>query len=283
MYKMYKITKNNETEKLEIKEINFNLHPSIIGEGCDKFMGVYAREFAKSEWLGLRSRYLNELGSADDVEKMNLLESEFSFSTSDTHTDVSNAPVELQKLIYLTLFADNAIVVKFGIEIDPETGLTKKNKDGREKWGIDRRVTLGLNTFYGQCKTIVAQVENGALTLEQAVDKIKPLYNEASNLINHEAEKGVCKKWVESTKEKNTRAFVTGLLSTYKKTRSNMIDRKSPLFNLGSFERYVAMWLVTGGQMKRVKQSGDDAIALDSLVTNSAKKSGAMKKEEGGK
>ena len=111
-------------------------------------------------------------------------------------------------------------------------------------------------------------VETGNTTVEEAVQTIKPLYNEATNIINHEAVDGICKKWQESTKEKLTRSFVTGLLSRYKLTRSNRVKSDSPLKSQASFEKYFAMWLVTNGTMVKDKKQDKKTVETFASICN---------------
>ena len=262
--KMYEIKKNNETKAFELKTIDFNFHSSLCQDGKVVFNKVFSREFARAEYFKLRAKYDNGNAAHDDVEKMNLLESkfEFNFNTIAT-TDVSGTPKELIGLMYLTLFANNSIIKSYDCT---------KDNDGNNVYKLKyERISLGMDTFYNKCKSTIASIKSGAITLENAVDTLKPLYNECTTLINHDASEKICKKWVESTKEKNTRLFIAGLLPTYKLNRSNRIDEKSPLKSQSDFEKYVAMWLVSGGTMVSKKVSGKDTVTMSSMIANAVK------------
>lgn len=261
---MYEIKKNHESKKLELVTIDYNFHSSLCQEGKIIFNEIFSREYARAEYFKLRCKYDNDKAASDDIVKMGLLESEFDFTAaSSATTDVSGTPKELIGLMYLTLFAHNAIIKSYDSEKDDDGSTTYKLKY--------ERISLGMDTFYSKCKSTIAQVKSGAITVEKAIETLKPLYNDCTTLINHEASEKICKKWVESTKEKNTRLFIAGLLPTYKLNRSNRIDEKSPLKSQADFEKYVAMWLVSGGTMVTKKASGKDSVTMASLIANAAK------------
>ena len=262
--KMYEIKKNHETKNFELKTIDFNFHQSLCQDGKIVFNEIFSREFARAEYFKLRTKYDNGNATSDDVEKMNLLANEFEFDNATAATtDVSGTPKELVGLMYLTLFANNSIIKSYDCT---------KDDDGNNVYKLKyERISLGMDTFYNKCKSTIAQIKSGAITLENAVDTLKPLYNECTTLINHDASEKICKKWVESTKEKNTRLFIAGLLPTYKLNRSNRIDEKSPLKSQADFEKYVAMWLVSGGTMVTKKASGKDTVTMSSMIANATK------------
>lgn len=262
--KMYEFKKNNETKNIELKTIDFNFHKSLCQDGKIKFEEIFSREFARCEYFKLRQKYDNGNATQIDIKKMNLLELEFEFDNNTlATTNISGTPNELVGLMYLTLFANGSIIKSYDC--------TKDNDDNDVYKLKYERISLGMDTFYNKCKTTIAQIKSGAITLENAVDILKPLYNDCTTLINHEASEKICKKWVESTKEKNTRLFISGLLPTYKLTRSNRIDEKSPLKSQSDFEKYVAMWLVSGGTMVIKKASGSNAVTMASMIANATK------------
>lgn len=262
---MYEIKKNKDNnKKLELKTIDLNFHQSLCQDGKIIFNEIFSREFARAEYFKLRTKYDNGNCTSDDVDKMNLLSTEFEFECgTPATTDISGTPKELVGLMYLTLFAHNSIIKSYDCIKDEDGGNIYKLKF--------ERISLGMDTFYNKCKSTIAQVKSGAITLEKAVDILKPLYNDCTTLINHEASEKICKKWIESTKEKNTRLFIAGLLPTYKLNRSNRIDEKSPLKSQADFEKYVAMWLVSGGTMVIKKASGKDTVTMSSLIANATK------------
>lgn len=261
---MYEIKKNNESKKFELKTIDFNFHQSLCQDGKTIFNEIFSREYARFEYFKLRSKYDNGNATPDDIEKMNLISSEFEFdNNTPATTDISGTPKELIGLMYLTLFANNAIIKSYDCI---------KDDDGKNTYKLKtERISLSMDTFYNKCKSTIAQVKSGAITLEKAVDILKPLYNDCTTLINHEALEKICKKWTESTKEKNTRLFIAGLLPTYKLNRSNRIDEKSPLKSQIDFERYVVMWLISGGTMVTKKASGKDTVTMSSIIANATK------------
>ena len=110
-------------------------------------------------------------------------------------------------MLVLQLFAHNKLLSSYG-----------EDKETKEYKVKTVHLSLNLKDFYLTAKNVILDVENGLKTIEEGVSELKPLYNSACSIINHNAINGVCKKWVESTKEKNTRAFLIGLLSKYKIT-----------------------------------------------------------------
>lgn len=266
--KMYEIKKNHETKKFELKTVDFNFHQSLCQDGKIQFEKIYTREYARYEYFSLRCKYDNFNATPDDIEKMNLLENEFNFTLDDRFRDLSDLDPQLVSLMFLTLYAHDALFDDYCVKKDKD-GNDVKNDNGLVYIVKKTRISLGLHDFYNKCKTTIAQLKNGAITLQEAVDIIKPLYNNCTSLINHDAAEKICKKWVESTKEKNTTAFILGLTPQYKITRSNRIDEKSPLASEDQFSKYVAMWLVTGGTMTDKKKSDkSDRVTMDSLIKN---------------
>lgn len=254
----YEIKKNSETKELEmVNVLDFNYHSSLLQGGKVEYSKIVSRERAKNEYFSLIAKQANNNITTDDLGKIELYEKEFNFnSKTDACSDISDASKEIRGLIALDLFAHNAL---------NEGLVTNKKGDTILK---KARFSLGLDMFYAKTKTTVAQIKSGAITIEQAVEIIKPLYNDCTIIINHDGKKDFCKKWVESTREKNTRAFVTGLLPRYKITKKNMISENSPLKNQTSFEQYVAMWLITQGSFKEKVSKGNNTRSLESLVNN---------------
>ena len=243
---MYVFKTNNETKELEMVKEQMNLHPSIIDKVL--FDKVFTREYARFEYFSLLAKIMNATNTAEEEKKFGLLCDEFKFNEQDDTTNVSDIPNEIRPLMILTLFAHGKLLKSYG-----------KNNDGEYKITAER-LTLDLKDFYTACHSTIIDVENGTISLEDAVKIIKPLYNKATSIVNHEAVDGVCKKWTESTKEKVTRAFVTGLLSRYKLTRSNRVKADSPLKSEASFEKYFAMWLVTDGTMINKKKQDKKSV-----------------------
>ena len=270
--KMYEIKKNKETKNFELKTVDFNFHSSLCQDGKIQFEKIYTREYARFEYFSLRCKYDNCNATPDDIEKMNLLENEFHFTLDDRFRDLSDLDPQLVGLMFLTLYAHDALFDDYCVKKDKD-GNEVTNDNGLVYTVKKSRISLGLHDFYNKCKTTIAQFKNGAITLQEAVDIIKPLYNDCTTLINHGAVEKVCKKWVESTKEKNTTAFILGLAPQYKITRSNRIDEKSPLASEDQFSKYVAMWLVTGGTMTDKRKSDkSDRVTMDSLIKNTIRK-----------
>ena len=251
---MYNFKTNYETKELEmIKEV-MNVHPSIIDKVL--FDKVFTREYARFEYFSLLAKIMNGTNTAEDEKKFDLLCDEFNFNEQDDATNIFDIQQEIKPLMILTLFAHGKLLKSYG-----------KNNDGEYKITAER-LTLGLKDFYIACHSTIIDVENGTLTLENAVQTIKPLYNKATNIVNHDAVDGVCKKWQESTKEKVTRSFVTGLLSRYKLTRSNRVKAESPLKSQASFEKYFAMWLVTNGTMVNKKKQNKKSVETFASICN---------------
>lgn len=249
---MYNFKINHDTKELEMVKEQMNLHPSIIDKVL--FDEVFTREYARFEYFSLLAKIMNCTNTKDDEKKWRLLSDEFTFEESDDTTNISDLPEELKPLMILTLFAHGKLLKSY-----------EKDDEGVYKIKAEK-LTLGLHDFYTTCHNTIIDVENGNMTLEDAVQTIKPLYNKATTIVNHDAIDGVCKKWTESTKEKVARAFVTGLLSRYKLTRSNRVKADSPLKSQASFEKYFSMWLVTNGTMvNKKKQDKKSVETFDSI------------------
>ena len=262
--RMYEVKKNKDTKEFEFKTINFNYHSSLLTDGKVIFEEIFTREFARIEFARLLVKYLNGKTIPEEIDKLHLFEEEFEFSedVENLYTQFEGCPAELIDLLLLTLYSHCGVLERI---VSPENDTDDYNL---------RFVNfnLGMEEFYKSCKKIIPQIESGATTLESAIDEIKPLYNDCTELINHDAVDKICKKWVESTKEKNTRAFIVGLLSKYKLTRSNRIDKNSPLKSQSDFERYVAMWLVTGGTMVDKKKDNKSTTAMMNSFADNIKR-----------
>lgn len=251
---MYNFKINHETKELEIVKEQMNCHPSIID--AKKFDEIFTREYARFEYFSLLAKIMNATNTAEDEKKYSLLCDNFTFEESESSTDLSDVPQEIKPLMILTLFAHGKLLASY-----------KQDNEGTYKIKAEK-LTLGLHDFYTTCRTTIIDVENGNMTLEDAVQAIKPLYNKATNIVNHDAVEDICKKWQESTKEKVTRAFVTGLLSRYKLTRSNRLKAESPLKSQASFEKYFAMWLVTNGTMVKDKKQDKKTVETFESICN---------------
>lgn len=251
---MYNFKINHDTKNLEMVKETMNVHPSIIDKQA--FDEVFTREFARFEYFSLLAKIMNGTNTVDDEKKYSLLCDNFTFDESESSTDLSNVPQELKPIMILTLFAHGKLLASYG-----------QDNEGVYKIKAEK-LTLGLHDFYTTCRATIIDVENGNTTLENAVQVIKPLYNEATNIINHDAVDGICKKWQESTKEKVTCSFVMGLLSRYKLTRSNRVKAESPLKSQASFEKYFAMWLVTNGIMVKDKKQDKKTVETFASICN---------------
>lgn len=251
---MYNFKINHETKDLEMIKETMNVHPSIIDKKA--FDEIFTREYARFEYFSLLAKIMNCTNTAEDEKKYSLLCDNFTFEESENSTDISDIPQELKPIMILTLFAHGKLLKSY-----------EQDNEGTYKIKTEK-LTLGLYDFYTTCRTTIIDVENGIIDLENAVQSIKPLYNDATNIINHEAIENVCKKWQESTKEKVARSFVTGLLSRYKLTRSNRLKSESPLKSQASFEKYFAMWLVTNGTMLKDKNQGKKSIETFASICN---------------
>lgn len=251
---MYNFKINHDTKELEMVKEVMNVHPSIIDKKT--FDEVFTREYARFEYFSLLAKIMNATNTADDEKKYSLLCDNFNFDDSENSTDISDVSQELKPLMILTLFAHGKLLATY-----------EEDSEGTYKIKAEK-LTLGLHDFYTTCRSTIIDVENGIITLEDAVKTIKPLYNDATNIINHDAVEGICKKWKESTKEKVSRSFVTGLLSRYKLTRSNRVKAESPLKSQASFEKYFAMWLVTSGTMVKDKKQDKKTVETFESICN---------------
>lgn len=261
---MYNIKANKETKELQIIKEEMNVHSSIIDKKT--FDDVFTREFARFEYFALLAKSENGKTSDDDETKLTLLADTFKFDHKTvTNTVYDGLHEELKPLMVLTLYAHGKLLKSYEEKTEEEDASIKSVV-----------ISLGLSDFYKQAKTLVQSIENGSITLDSAVNELKPFYNSACSIINHNAVENVCKKWEESTKEKNTRAFIVGLLSKYKLTRYNKIKAESPLKSQATFEKYFAMWLVSEGVMNDNKKNNVPSIeTFDSFcgrLTAQAKK-----------
>ena len=270
MLNLIKITKkvNKDTRKTEYsyKEVNdINVHSSVLD--VTSFKEVYAREISKARYARLIVKDFNEGCTNDEVSEMTILQEYYKFPVIANKKDLlilstsfDGLNKELINLMCATLMVHGAL-----FEVN-------KDKNGDYFY---KKIVLPIPTlkdFYTKSKDIIPQIETGATTLEEAVNVIKPLYNDCTNIINHDAVKDVCKKWVESTKEKNTRLFITGLFNSWKVTRSNRIKGDSPLKSFETFQNYVLMWLVTEGTMQtKQNKPAKDTYTWESFVNNKTK------------
>lgn len=251
---MYTFKINHETKELEMIKEQMNCHQSIIDKKI--FDTIFTREYARFEYFSLLAKINNCTSTPDDEKKYSILCDNFNFSESADNTDITDINPVLKPLMILTLFAHSKLLASY-----------EQDKEGVYKIKAEK-ITLGLSDFYRACRKSIIDVENGNISIEDTVQIVKPFYNDATTIINHDAVDGVCKKWQDSTKEKNTRAFVTGLLSRYKLTRSNRIKAESPLKSQASFEKYFAMWVVTSGTMVQDKKQNKNTVETFASVCN---------------
>lgn len=251
---MYNFKINHDTKELELVKEQMNVHPSIIDKKA--FDDVFTREYARFEYFSLLAKIMNATNTAEDEKKYSLLCDNFTFDELENNTDISDVPQAIKPLMILTLFAHGKLLASY-----------EQDNEGTYKIKAEK-LTLGLSDFYTACRTNIIDVENGSMSIEDAVQAIKPLYNAATEIINHDAVDGVCKKWQESTKEKVTRSFVTGLLSRYKLTRSNRVKAESPLKSQAAFEKYFAMWVVTNGAMVKDKKKDKKSVETFASMCN---------------
>lgn len=261
MMKMYTIKVNNELLKangndridaLELVKVDsFNCHQSVINK--TRFESAFALEYARKEISSLYVKDCNDGLSEEDYKKLKLLceyvdidynrPSIYDFVCNGTQFINADIDNELKSLFFLTLFAHNIIFSGIddtdGIKIKPFNFVLLDSEKGKD--------------FYKECAKLIPLIENGNETIENTIEVLKPLYNSATDFINHGASENECKTWIESDKTKDVRRFVTGLLSSYKLTRSNKIKGNSPLKSQVTFEKYLAMWLVTGGKFENKK------------------------------
>ena len=239
MTKMYKFTaKTNEKNEIIItkkyEEINF--HSSIID--TVKVSEVYVREMARHDIIKLLVKDSNEGLNDEEHSMLTELENDYFNNIPEeqisTTTTVKDAPEELKELLIAMLYTQGAIIK--GITID-EAGTKKLVKP---------ILSYGMGDFYIACKKALSELQQSA-TLEDQVKIIKPLYNSCISRLDHEACEGICKKWTESTKEKNTRLFLLGLTEKYKITKTNRLKTESPLKSIETFEKYVLSWIITEG------------------------------------
>lgn len=239
MTKMYKFTaKTNEKNEVIItkkyEEINF--HSSIID--TSKVSEVYVREMARCDIIKLLVKDFNNGLNDEEFSILRELENDYFNNIPgeqiSTITTVKDAPEELKELLIAMLYTQGAIIK--GTTID---------EDGNKKL-IKPILSYGMGEFYIACKKALNELQQSA-TLEDQVKIVKPLYNSCITRLDHEGNEGICKKWTESTKEKNTRLFLLGLTEKYKITKTNRLKTDSPLKSIETFEKYVLSWIITEG------------------------------------
>lgn len=249
---MYTYKTNTITKKLELVKTVMNCHPSVID--TKQFDTIFTREYARFEYFQLLAKIENGTSNNVDEEKYYLLESKYSFSKSDCYTILGDCDESIKPLLILTLYAHGKLLKSY--EYD------EKKQEYKIK---SANFLIGLDEFYVKCKNLVMSVENGDISIEKAIEEVKPLYNEATKIVNHDAKENVCKKWQASTKEKVCKAFFIGLLSRYKLTRTNKLKKDSPLKSIITFEKYFSMWLVTDGEMNDKREK--DKKSLETFVS----------------
>lgn len=261
---MYIFKTNKETKKLEMVVEPMNIHSSVIAR--KSFDDVFSREYARYEYFSLLAKSLNGNANKDDDTKLGLICERFKFDNdTEDYSVFSGIDPELTSLLILTLFAHSKLL----------ESCSEKDGEYRVK---PIKMSLKLKEFFEKAKELVYAIETGTKTIEAAVKELKPFYNAACDIVNHEAVEKVCKKWTESTKEKNTRAFLIGLLSKYRLTRTNKLKIDSPLKSQESFERYFAMWLVTEGEIANNKK--DKVKSVETFDSFCGRNKKALLKEQ---
>ena len=259
---IFDIKANKDTKELElIKIIDFNYHCSLLSNGREQFNKLFGREKARFMYATLYVKYMNDSADDTDIEKLNLFENKFGFENADAYNGTSLAGVdkELESLLWCTLYAHGYIFDGIDYDINAET-----------QYSINRTpVTFEMSKFYSVAKQAIEQIEIGDMTIEDGVKIVKPLYNDCTTILNHKAVDSLCKAWTESTKEKNTRLFLTGLFSSYKATKSNRLKKDSPLKSAITFEKYVLTWLVTGGVIATNKSKNGPVKVSDIIKRHS--------------
>lgn len=259
---IFDVKSNKETKALElVKIIDFNYHCSLLEDGKKQFNELFGREKARFMYATLYVKYMNNNADNKDVEKMNLFENEFGLEKADAFNGTSLAGVnkELESLLWATLYAHGYIYDGIDYDINAET-----------QYSISKTpVTFDMAKFYSVAKQTIEQIEIGDMSLEDGVKIVKSLYNDCTTILNHKAVDSLCKAWTESTKEKNTRLFLTGLFSSYKATKSNRLKKDSPLKSAITFEKYVLTWLVTGGIIATSKAKKEPVKVADIIKRQS--------------
>lgn len=259
---MYKFKTNKETKALELVTSELNIHPLVLDK--KSFDMVYSREYARFEYFTLVAKMHNDYLTDVEHDKLELLETTFHFdSLTECETSFDGLHPSLHTLMTVTLIAHDKLLKRMKVE----------TVDNKEKYTVIKKMlTLGNNDkhnfgeFYRKCKKVVNDIETGVMTLEQGVQSVKQIYNNSCDIINCDAVENICKKWEQSTKENNTRAFLLGLTNDYKMTRNNTIKKESPLKNQVVFERYFAMWIATNGKMTEKTKKIKEVETLDSFL-----------------
>ena len=144
---MYNFKINHDTKELEMVKETMNVHPSIIDK--KKFDEIFTREYARFEYFSLRCKYDNDNATPDDIEKMNLLENEFNFTLDDRFRDLSDLDPQLVGLMFLTLYAHDALFDDYCVKKDKD-GNEITNENGRVYIVKKTRISLGLHDFYNK-------------------------------------------------------------------------------------------------------------------------------------
>ena len=243
MLKFKKI--NKESEKLQLVKVNdFNFHNSIIDTST--FDKIFTREYFRYEFFKLKSRIDNKIASDTDMNRIAAINEFFKDTFEIPTTNLSDAPnKEMKSLLLLTLYAHDHLISDYDFNESTETYYIKTPY-----------FTLGLHELYKACKSCIINIENGDMSIEDACKLVKPLYNNGTKILNHDAVEKSMKRWNESTKAHMTTRFVTGLFQKYSLTKSNRIKSSAGVLNNQvAFEKYFAMWLVSNGTLVNKKTS----------------------------
>ena len=243
---MYTIKKNHETGKLELVKTAMACHPSIIKK--DNFDAIFSREYARYEYFQLDCKTVNGTATQEDGEKMRLLRDNFDFDLTVKHTVVNDILCkEVRQLMILTLYAHGKL-------------FSDVKTDNDHARIVSEEIALPFDDLYKVCKQAVRDFMTGDKTVDDIVKVVKPVYNQTSLFINHDAVDGEMKKWKASTKEHVSRSFVAGLLPKHKITRTNKIKQQGVTDSMPSFRKYVAMWFVTDGNIQEDKKTNKKSL-----------------------
>ena len=259
--KKYTVKLNKDTQKYDVsfKSISFNMHSSIAPEMSAKVSAVLEREFLRFDY---QSAYVKMMSENDDKSRaiVNAIESETKMTTIDLKaaTSLSEIPTELRMVVFATIYVHGKYT----------TGITEKTDEN----GTHYSFVSPAKDFHGaklrsECIKAVSKLENDSnATLENLIKSIKPSYSEMVKQFDTDAVEGVCKNWKESTRNVDVKKFLLGLTETYKLSKSNLMERKTPLASDYEFDKYVLMWVVSGGKFKTNKKTVESVESIESLL-----------------
>lgn len=267
-----KTTMNTETNNTEytvsFKSYELAYIPTCIAsESIGLIKKWLEREFLRLEYHNAYCDYKNN-DSEKSLAIMNAIESETELMSSEliTGTNFSGIPLELRRVCL-------ALVVAHGKFLNDIK--VSQNENGNTEYTVSARfvsfetVNKDFSALRSKCMNAVRALESGETdSIESVIPDIKPLYAAYVAQFDTVAVDGICKTYKESTRNVDIKRFLLGLTNTYKLSKMNVLDSKSPLRSFESFQTYCLSWLVSGGNFSSKKKTVKPVETADSILSN---------------